>query len=171
MRKCKQCNQINKRRHIWKKKWGRETDKRNLAAKHELPLWSHHSAGLTNWNVVCYSSHSESLQPLLHLLLPSPSQSIMDSPFPAISLIIFLLFSSSKPSLSTTVGGVDTISRLLQIQHRESSPPSVQEAAARGVLLRLLPSHSSSFHFRIVSKAFQFLFFFLLSFFFWFFFD
>ncbi|XP_057443002.1 alpha-N-acetylglucosaminidase-like [Lotus japonicus] len=76
----------------------------------------------------------------------------MDSPFPAISLIIFLLFFSSKPSLSTTVGGVDTISRLLQIQHRESSPPSVQEAAARGVLLRLLPSHSSSFHFRIVSK-------------------
>lgn len=35
----------------------------------------------------------------------------------------------------------------------ERAPASVQEAAARGVLQRLLPSHSSSFHFEIVSKT------------------
>ncbi|KAJ1421807.1 Beta-hexosaminidase-like, domain 2 [Sesbania bispinosa] len=67
----------------------------------------------------------------------------MESLFPAIFLI-FLFLCSSKPALSSTVG-VDAISRLLQIQDRERAPPSVQEAAARGVLLRLLPSHSSSF--------------------------
>jgi alpha-N-acetylglucosaminidase len=69
--------------------------------------------------------------------------------------IFSLLITSFKPSLSSTLG-VDAISRTLQIQHRERSPPSVQEAAARSVLLRLLPSHSDSFHFRIISKAFQF---------------
>ncbi|CAJ1975204.1 unnamed protein product [Sphenostylis stenocarpa] len=66
---------------------------------------------------------------------------------------IFLIFIFSIPS-STATAGVDAISRLIQIQDRERAPPSVQEAAARGVLLRLLPSHSSSFHFRIVSKEY-----------------
>jgi len=72
----------------------------------------------------------------------------------SLSLIfIFSLFITSfKQSLSTTVA----ISRTLQIHHRERSPPSVQAAAARSVLLRVLPSHSDSFHFRIISKAFQF---------------
>ncbi|KAF7838380.1 alpha-N-acetylglucosaminidase-like isoform X1 [Senna tora] len=75
----------------------------------------------------------------------------MDAPFPAIlPLFVFALCSTSL-ALSSTIG-VDSISRLLQIQDRERAPPSVQEAAARAVLLRLLPSHSSSFEFRIVSK-------------------
>ncbi|XP_061369642.1 alpha-N-acetylglucosaminidase-like [Gastrolobium bilobum] len=78
----------------------------------------------------------------------------MKLPFPTIFLIfifIISILSSSTRALSSTVG-VDSISQLLQIQDRERAPPSVQEAAARGVLLRLLPSHSASFHFRIVSK-------------------
>ncbi|KAK2388700.1 hypothetical protein QL285_062352 [Trifolium repens] len=77
----------------------------------------------------------------------------MDSSSLFISLIFIfsLLISSSKPTLSSTLG-VDAISRTLQIQHRQRSPPSVQEAAARSLLSRLLPSHSSSFHFRILSK-------------------
>nr|KYP46995.1 Alpha-N-acetylglucosaminidase [Cajanus cajan] len=70
----------------------------------------------------------------------------MKNPFPAIFLILILSFASSTAA--------DSISRLIQIQDRERASPSVQEAAARAVLRRLLPSHSSSFHFRIVSKAF-----------------
>lgn len=74
-------------------------------------------------------------------------KSIMNLPFPA----IFLIFIFSIPS-STAATGVNAISRLIEIQDRERATPSVQEAAARGVLLRLLPSQSSSFQFRIVSK-------------------
>ncbi|KAL5076345.1 hypothetical protein RYX36_015329 [Vicia faba] len=79
----------------------------------------------------------------------------MESQFLSISLIFIFIFSllisSSKPALSSTIG-IDAISRILQIQDRERAPPPVQEAAARSVLLRFLPSHSSSFHFRILSK-------------------
>ncbi|CAL1367819.1 unnamed protein product [Linum trigynum] len=80
---------------------------------------------------------SPSSQPPLRLLLPAISV-----------LLLSCIFSSSE---SATVG-VGSISRLLETQDRERAPPSVQVAAARGVLRRLLPSHSSSFDFRIVSK-------------------
>ncbi|XP_073224933.1 alpha-N-acetylglucosaminidase-like, partial [Cicer arietinum] len=79
----------------------------------------------------------------------------MESPSLSISIIFLfvfsLLISSSKPLLSSTLG-VDAISRILQIQDLERAPLSVQEAAARSLLLRLLPSHSSAFYFRIISK-------------------
>ncbi|XP_022738766.1 alpha-N-acetylglucosaminidase-like [Durio zibethinus] len=73
----------------------------------------------------------------------------MDSPLSAISL--FFLFSFLSLAYSSTIG-VQYISKLLEIQDRERAPPSLQVAAARGVLLRLLPSHSSAFEFRIISK-------------------
>lgn len=82
----------------------------------------------------------------------------MEAPFPAIFLVFVLTLCSCLLALSSTIG-VDSISRLLEIQDRERAPPSVQEAATRGVLLRLLPSHSSSFEFRIVSKVFEFIWF------------
>ncbi|XVE57074.1 hypothetical protein DITRI_Ditri04bG0062700 [Diplodiscus trichospermus] len=73
----------------------------------------------------------------------------MDSPLPAICLLfLFSLFSFAH---SSTIG-VQYISKLLQIQDRERAPASLQVAAARGVLHRLLPSHSSAFEFRIISK-------------------
>ncbi|MBA0790241.1 hypothetical protein Gohar_014905 [Gossypium harknessii] len=72
----------------------------------------------------------------------------MDSSLAAISLLLFSLFSMVYAS---TIG-VQYISKLLQIQERERAPPSFQVAAARGVLHRLLPSHSSAFEFRIISK-------------------
>ncbi|XP_065876467.1 alpha-N-acetylglucosaminidase-like [Euphorbia lathyris] len=73
----------------------------------------------------------------------------MDSLLPAISILLFFsLLASVYPS---TIG-VDYVSKLLEIQERERAPPSVQVLAARGVLQRLLPSHSSAFDFRIVSK-------------------
>ncbi|KAK9277974.1 hypothetical protein L1049_027531 [Liquidambar formosana] len=79
----------------------------------------------------------------------------MASPFPAISPFLltffFFIFCICSVTQSSTIG-VDSISRLIEIQDRERAPPSVQVSAARGVLRRLLPSHSSSFEFRIVSK-------------------
>ncbi|KAK8606424.1 hypothetical protein V6N13_030707 [Hibiscus sabdariffa] len=75
----------------------------------------------------------------------------MDSPLPAISLLLFSLFSAAY---SSTLG-VQYISKLLQIQDRERAPPALQIAAARAVLHRLLPSHSSAFEFRIISKKFN----------------
>ncbi|XVF54187.1 hypothetical protein PTKIN_Ptkin05aG0160700 [Pterospermum kingtungense] len=73
----------------------------------------------------------------------------MDSPLLAISLLF--LFSLLSLAHSSTIG-VQYISKLLQIQDHERAPPSVQVAAARGVLRRLLPSHSSAFEFQIISK-------------------
>ncbi|XWS48114.1 hypothetical protein CRYUN_Cryun13aG0045200 [Craigia yunnanensis] len=73
----------------------------------------------------------------------------MDSPLPAISLLF--LFSLLSFAHSSTIG-VQYISKLLQIQDRERALPSLQVAAASGVLHRLLPSHSSAFEFRIISK-------------------
>ncbi|KDP31153.1 hypothetical protein JCGZ_11529 [Jatropha curcas] len=73
----------------------------------------------------------------------------MASLLPAI--FIFFAFSILSLVQSSTIG-VDYISRLLEIQERERAPPSVQLASARGVLQRLLPSHSSGFEFRIISK-------------------
>ncbi|KAG5234115.1 alpha-N-acetylglucosaminidase [Salix suchowensis] len=74
------------------------------------------------------------------------------SPLAAVSLVLlasFLFFFSSAQS--STIG-VSYISELLEIQDRERALPHVQVAATRGVLQRLLPSHTSSFEFRIVSK-------------------
>ncbi|KAL3512948.1 hypothetical protein ACH5RR_025665 [Cinchona calisaya] len=61
---------------------------------------------------------------------------------------LFLVAISTE---SSTIG-VSYVSRLLEIQDRERAPPSVQLAAAYGVLNRLIPSHSSSFDFKIISK-------------------
>lgn len=89
---------------------------------------------------------------LSHTVSVSASASLMAaSPFAAISLTFFL-FSFLALAQSSTIG-VSYISRILEIQDRERARPSVQIAAAYGVLRRLLPSHSSSFEFGIVSKV------------------
>lgn len=82
----------------------------------------------------------------------------MDSPFPSISLLFFFFFialSILSLAQSSTIG-VQYISHLLDIQELERAPPSVQVAAAYGVLQRLLPSHHSAFEFQIISKVFGF---------------
>ncbi|KAI3870694.1 hypothetical protein MKW92_003699 [Papaver armeniacum] len=67
------------------------------------------------------------------------------------SFLIFFFSGLLSTSLSSTVG-VDHISQILKIQDKERASPLVQVAAAQGVLRRLLPSHSSSFEFNIISK-------------------
>ncbi|KAH9290684.1 hypothetical protein KI387_034801, partial [Taxus chinensis] len=52
-----------------------------------------------------------------------------------------------------TVGGdVPELEWLMSKLDEERAPAEVQEAAAAGILHRLLPSHASAFHFQIVSK-------------------
>lgn len=74
--------------------------------------------------------------------------------FPIYPLFSFLFigFCILSAAQSSTIG-VSYISRLLEIHDRERAPPSVQVDGARGVLARLLPSHSSSFDFAIISKV------------------
>ncbi|KAH0975576.1 hypothetical protein GBA52_017475 [Prunus armeniaca] len=81
----------------------------------------------------------------------------MASKFPSFSPTVTIIFFSLCCALllnsaHSSAIGIGYISRLLEIQDRERAPPYVQVAAARGVLRRLLPSHSSSFDFQIVSK-------------------
>ncbi|KAK6249436.1 hypothetical protein SCA6_003441 [Theobroma cacao] len=73
----------------------------------------------------------------------------MDTPLSAIFLLF--LFSLLSSTHSSTIG-VQYVSKLLEIQDHERAPPSLQVAAARAVLHRLLPSHSSAFEFRIISS-------------------
>lgn len=66
--------------------------------------------------------------------------------------IFFTVLCTFLVALESSTVGVSYISRLLEIQDKERAPPSVQLAAACGVLNRLLPSHSSSFEFKIIPK-------------------
>lgn len=47
----------------------------------------------------------------------------------------------------------EAIEALLRRLDTQRSPPSVQESAAKAVLQRLLPTHSHSFEFKIISKV------------------
>ncbi|KAL3835156.1 hypothetical protein ACJIZ3_009892 [Penstemon smallii] len=63
-----------------------------------------------------------------------------------------IMVSSSSSSTVLQGPGVKYISQLLEIQDREKAPPSVQISAAKAALNRLIPSHSSSFDLKIISK-------------------
>ncbi|KAG5003393.1 hypothetical protein GLYMA_10G091000v4 [Glycine max] len=56
------------------------------------------------------------------------------------------------PLLPAALSKYEAIEPLLQRLDSKRAPPSVQEAAAIGLLKRLLPIHFSSFQFKIVSK-------------------
>ncbi|XP_076960516.1 alpha-N-acetylglucosaminidase-like [Bidens hawaiensis] len=63
---------------------------------------------------------------------------------------VIVLCSTVTHSLTV---GVEYLSRLIEVQDRERAPASVQVSAARAVLDRFIPSHSSSFEFKIITKA------------------
>ncbi|XP_020223142.1 alpha-N-acetylglucosaminidase [Cajanus cajan] len=64
---------------------------------------------------------------------------------------VFLILVITK-SVPTALSKYESIEPLLQRLDSKRAPPSVQEAAAVGVLKRLLPTHLSAFQFKIVSK-------------------
>ena len=67
-------------------------------------------------------------------------------------LLLLLLLPSSSPS-STPPFGKAAVKELLKRLDSKRASPSIQEAAARGVLKRLLPTHLSSFRFEIAPKV------------------
>ncbi|KAG8388629.1 hypothetical protein BUALT_Bualt02G0145300 [Buddleja alternifolia] len=67
-------------------------------------------------------------------------------------VLIFLFGIHGVPMADSSTLGVEYISRVLEIQDRERAPPSLQISAAYSAVTRLIPSHSSSFHFTIISK-------------------
>ncbi|KAI4303870.1 hypothetical protein MLD38_039456 [Melastoma candidum] len=71
----------------------------------------------------------------------------------SLTIVVILLFAGGgfASALYSTIG-VGYISRFLEIQDRERAPASVQVAAARDVLRRVLPHLYSSFEFRIIPK-------------------
>jgi len=66
-------------------------------------------------------------------------------------LFLIMIFIPSLPVALSKYGAIEP---LLQGLDSKRAPPSVQEAAAFGLLKRLLPTHLSSFQFKIVSKVF-----------------
>jgi hypothetical protein len=64
--------------------------------------------------------------------------------------LLFLLLTFSFP---VALSNHKAIESLLHRLDSKRAIPSVQEAAAKGVLKRLLPTHFSSFEFNIVSKV------------------
>ncbi|QCD95604.1 alpha-N-acetylglucosaminidase [Vigna unguiculata] len=64
-------------------------------------------------------------------------------------LFLILIFIPSLPVALSKYGAIEP---LLQGLDSKRAPPSVQETAAFGLLKRLLPTHLSSFQFKIVSK-------------------
>ncbi|KAK1268870.1 hypothetical protein QJS04_geneDACA006846 [Acorus gramineus] len=76
----------------------------------------------------------------------------METSIRVLSALVYFLLCHGFSAVRSSPFQDPRFSRILDIHERESTPASVQEAAARGVLSRLLPSHSSSFAFHIVSK-------------------
>ncbi|PIN26471.1 Alpha-N-acetylglucosaminidase [Handroanthus impetiginosus] len=67
-------------------------------------------------------------------------------------VLVFLFGIYGVPMVESSTIGVEYVSRLLEIQDLERAPPSLQIAAAYAALSRIIPSHSSSFQFSIISK-------------------
>ncbi|MED6148039.1 hypothetical protein PIB30_049440 [Stylosanthes scabra] len=65
---------------------------------------------------------------------------------------LFLILVPSFLLLPLSLSQFDSIRPLLQRLDSKRASPSVQEAAAKAILSRLLPTHLSSFEFKIVSK-------------------
>lgn len=68
--------------------------------------------------------------------------------FTTVSLLLLHLCSSLSFEES------DAIESLLNRLNTKKPSPSQQESAARGVLQRLLPTHLSSFEFKVITKVF-----------------
>ncbi|XP_062226954.1 alpha-N-acetylglucosaminidase-like [Phragmites australis] len=77
--------------------------------------------------------------------MPSPSPRVLP-------LLLVVVIACAASEVRCSDGRFPHLERLRELHRRGSSPPTEQEAAARGLLERLLPSHSASFEFRIISK-------------------
>ncbi|PKA62624.1 alpha-N-acetylglucosaminidase [Apostasia shenzhenica] len=70
-----------------------------------------------------------------------------------LSCLLLLPSPTSPVSAGKTTDVADAVEDILRTAERRRAPPSVQESAARGVLRRLLPSHTSSFLLKVVNEG------------------
>nr|CAB3485986.1 unnamed protein product [Digitaria exilis] len=66
-------------------------------------------------------------------------------------LLLAILIAGAVPGVRCSDRRFPHLDRVRELHRREGSSPAEQEAAARGLLQRILPSHSASFEFRIIS--------------------
>ncbi|KAF8660246.1 hypothetical protein HU200_057812 [Digitaria exilis] len=68
-------------------------------------------------------------------------------------LLLAILIAGAVPGVRCSDRRFPHLDRVRELHRREGSSPAEQEAAARGLLQRILPSHSASFEFRIISTV------------------
>jgi len=70
-----------------------------------------------------------------------------------LTLLLFVVIACAVPEARCSDRRFPHLDRVRELHRREGSSSAEQEAAARGLLERLLPSHSASFEFRVISKV------------------
>jgi len=68
-------------------------------------------------------------------------------------LFVILIWHFTKISPVDSLQYSESLKALINRLDSQRSTPTVQELAAKGVLKRLLPSHVSSFDFKIIPKV------------------
>ncbi|RCV35752.1 hypothetical protein SETIT_7G265200v2 [Setaria italica] len=69
-----------------------------------------------------------------------------------LTLLLVVVIACAVPRVRCSDRRFPHLDRVRELHRREGSSSAEQEAAARGLLERILPSHSASFEFRIISK-------------------
>ncbi|WVZ87458.1 hypothetical protein U9M48_034093 [Paspalum notatum var. saurae] len=69
----------------------------------------------------------------------------------SLSILLIVVIACAVSGVRCSDGRFPHLDRVRELHRREGSSPAEQEAAARGLLSRLLPSHSTSFEFRVIS--------------------
>nr|CAB3488496.1 unnamed protein product [Digitaria exilis] len=80
-----------------------------------------------------------------------PSSSPASRLLPLLQLAVVI--AGTVPGVRCSDRRFPHLDRVRELHRREGSSPAEQEAAARGLLQRILPSHSASFEFRIISTT------------------
>ncbi|CAD6259287.1 unnamed protein product [Miscanthus lutarioriparius] len=70
-----------------------------------------------------------------------------------LQLLLVIVITCAVPGVRCSDRRFPHLDRVRELQRREGSSSAEQEAAARGLLARLLPSHSTSFEFRVISTV------------------
>ncbi|ONM12890.1 Alpha-N-acetylglucosaminidase [Zea mays] len=70
-----------------------------------------------------------------------------------LQLLLVVVIACAVPGVRCSDRRFPHLDRVRELQRREGSSSAEQEAAARGLLARLLPSHSTSFEFRVISTS------------------
>ena len=70
-----------------------------------------------------------------------------------LQLLLVVVIACAVPGVRCSDRRFPHLDRVRELHRREGSSSAEQEAAARGLLARLLPSHSTSFEFRVISTV------------------